>query len=45
MRPLLRLDRIYVRGFTVEAPVVHLGEPWSHILTMPHYRPIWFRYR
>lgn len=31
MRPLLRLDRIYVRGFTVEAPVVHLGEPWSHI--------------
>jgi endonuclease/exonuclease/phosphatase family metal-dependent hydrolase len=29
--PLLRLDRIYVRGFHVEATAVHHGAPWSRI--------------
>ncbi|CAB1371034.1 endonuclease/exonuclease/phosphatase family protein [Denitratisoma oestradiolicum] len=29
--PLLRLDRIYVRGFGVEATEVHHGAPWSRI--------------
>lgn len=29
MLPLLRLDRIYVRGFTVTASEVHRGKPWS----------------
>jgi endonuclease/exonuclease/phosphatase family metal-dependent hydrolase len=27
--PLLRLDRIYVRGFKVAASRVHKGKPWS----------------
>jgi endonuclease/exonuclease/phosphatase family metal-dependent hydrolase len=27
--PLLRLDRIYVRGFKVAAAKVHRGKPWS----------------
>jgi endonuclease/exonuclease/phosphatase family metal-dependent hydrolase len=27
--PLLRLDRIYVRGFSVAASRVHAGKPWS----------------
>jgi endonuclease/exonuclease/phosphatase family metal-dependent hydrolase len=27
--PLFRLDRIYVRGFTVAASQVHRGKPWS----------------
>jgi endonuclease/exonuclease/phosphatase family metal-dependent hydrolase len=27
--PLLRLDRIYVRGFKVSATRVHKGKPWS----------------
>jgi len=27
--PLLRLDRIYVRGFRVAAAQVHRGKPWS----------------
>jgi endonuclease/exonuclease/phosphatase family metal-dependent hydrolase len=27
--PLLRLDRIYVRGFKVAASSVHRGKPWS----------------
>jgi len=27
--PLLRLDRIYVRGFNVLASQVHRGAPWS----------------
>jgi endonuclease/exonuclease/phosphatase family metal-dependent hydrolase len=27
--PLLRLDRIYVRGFKVAASQVHRGKPWS----------------
>ena len=27
--PLLRLDRIYVRGFSVAASTVHRGKPWS----------------
>ena len=27
--PLLRLDRIYVRGFKVVASQVHKGKPWS----------------
>lgn len=30
-RPLLRLDRIYVRGFTVELAQMHSGVPWSKI--------------
>jgi endonuclease/exonuclease/phosphatase family metal-dependent hydrolase len=30
-RPLLRLDRIYVRGFTVELAEMHSGVPWSKI--------------
>ena len=29
MLPLLRLDRIYVRGFSVAASSVHRGKPWS----------------
>jgi len=29
--PLLRLDRIYVRGFEVESAEVHSGRPWSKI--------------
>jgi endonuclease/exonuclease/phosphatase family metal-dependent hydrolase len=29
MLPLLRLDRIYVRGFHVAASRVHKGKPWS----------------
>jgi len=27
--PILRLDRIYVRGFNVAASTVHRGKPWS----------------
>jgi endonuclease/exonuclease/phosphatase family metal-dependent hydrolase len=27
--PLLRLDRIYVRGFRIAASRVHKGKPWS----------------
>ena len=30
-RPFLRLDRIYVRGFSVENPTIHSGAPWSKI--------------
>ncbi len=30
-RPLLRLDRIYVRGFTVNHAQIHSGVPWSKI--------------
>lgn len=29
--PMLRLDRIYVRGFHIESAQVHFGEPWSGI--------------
>ncbi|MDD5250166.1 MAG: endonuclease/exonuclease/phosphatase family protein [Rhodocyclaceae bacterium] len=29
--PMLRLDRIYVRGFVIESAQVHFGAPWSHI--------------
>lgn len=29
--PFFRLDRIYVRGFTVRQARVHFGEPWSKI--------------
>ena len=29
--PFLRLDRIYVRGFAIEATEVHFGLPWSRI--------------
>src|SRR6478735_7345671 len=29
MMPVLRLDRIYVRGFKVVASQVHRGKPWS----------------
>ena len=29
--PVLRLDRIYVRGFSVGDAEVHFGEPWSKI--------------
>lgn len=30
-RPLLRLDRIYVRGFSVRKAEMHFGTPWSKI--------------
>jgi endonuclease/exonuclease/phosphatase family metal-dependent hydrolase len=29
--PVLRLDRIYVRGFAVQRTEVHFGKPWSSI--------------
>jgi endonuclease/exonuclease/phosphatase family metal-dependent hydrolase len=29
--PVLRLDRIYVRGFSVDKAEVHCGTPWSQI--------------
>jgi endonuclease/exonuclease/phosphatase family metal-dependent hydrolase len=29
--PLLRLDRIYVRGFQVNTSKVHKGKPWSRL--------------
>jgi endonuclease/exonuclease/phosphatase family metal-dependent hydrolase len=29
--PVLRLDRIYVRGFSIERSEVHFGPPWSRI--------------
>jgi endonuclease/exonuclease/phosphatase family metal-dependent hydrolase len=29
MMPLLRLDRIYVRGFRIARAMVHRGKPWS----------------
>jgi len=29
--PLFRLDRIYVRGFSIERAEVHFGAPWSRI--------------
>lgn len=29
--PMLRLDRIYIRGFAVESADVHFGRPWSRI--------------
>jgi endonuclease/exonuclease/phosphatase family metal-dependent hydrolase len=29
--PVLRLDRIYVRGFSIERSEVHFGAPWSQI--------------
>ncbi|GBG02065.1 EEP domain-containing protein [Azospira sp. I13] len=29
--PLFRLDRIYARGFAVQATQVHFGQPWSRI--------------
>ena len=29
--PVFRLDRIYVRGFTISHTEVHCGEPWSRI--------------
>ncbi|MBL8481713.1 MAG: endonuclease/exonuclease/phosphatase family protein, partial [Rhodocyclaceae bacterium] len=29
--PVFRLDRIYVRGFSVRAAEVHYGPPWSRI--------------
>jgi endonuclease/exonuclease/phosphatase family metal-dependent hydrolase len=31
MLPLLQLDRIYVRGFTIAAATVHRGKPWSRL--------------
>ena len=30
-RPVLRLDRIYVRGFSVNCAEVHFGNPWAKI--------------
>ena len=30
-KPMLRLDRIYMRGFTVKQAKVHSGKPWSKI--------------
>ena len=29
--PVLRLDRIYMRGFSVKHAEIHYGEPWSRI--------------
>jgi endonuclease/exonuclease/phosphatase family metal-dependent hydrolase len=29
--PMLRLDRIYIRGFAVVSADVHCGRPWSRI--------------
>jgi endonuclease/exonuclease/phosphatase family metal-dependent hydrolase len=29
--PVFRLDRIYVRGFSIERTEVHFGRPWSKI--------------
>ncbi len=29
--PVLRLDRIYTRGFDIERAAVHFGKPWSKI--------------
>jgi endonuclease/exonuclease/phosphatase family metal-dependent hydrolase len=29
--PMLRLDRIYIRGFDIERTEVHFGDPWSRI--------------
>ena len=29
--PVLRLDRIYVRGFSVEQATVHFEDPWAKI--------------
>jgi endonuclease/exonuclease/phosphatase family metal-dependent hydrolase len=29
--PMLRLDRIYIRGFEVASADVHCGRPWSKI--------------
>ena len=29
--PVMRLDRIYMRGFSVEHAEIHYGEPWSRI--------------
>jgi endonuclease/exonuclease/phosphatase family metal-dependent hydrolase len=29
--PMLRLDRIYIRGFEVESTQLHFGDPWSRI--------------
>ena len=29
--PVLRLDRIYVRGFTIKQAKVHSGKPWSQL--------------
>lgn len=29
--PVFRLDRIYVRGFSIESATVHFGAPWSRI--------------
>ena len=41
--PFFRLDRIYVRGFTVEHKEVHSGLPWSaisdHAALSAHLRP------
>ncbi|HYT48429.1 MAG TPA: endonuclease/exonuclease/phosphatase family protein [Burkholderiales bacterium] len=31
MLPVLRLDRIYVRGFKIAASQVHRGKPWSRL--------------
>jgi endonuclease/exonuclease/phosphatase family metal-dependent hydrolase len=31
IRPMFRLDRIYVRGFNVHRTEVHHGQPWSAI--------------
>ena len=30
-RPVLRLDRIYVRGFSIMSAEMHCGDPWSKI--------------
>ncbi len=30
-KPMLRLDRIYLRGFSIERATIHAGRPWSQI--------------
>ena len=43
-RPMLRLDRIYVRGFSVEHAEIHSGDPWSrisdHAALSAHLQPV-----
>ena len=42
--PVLRLDRIYIRGFAVASAQVHFGPPWSgisdHAALSAHLRPL-----
>ena len=46
-RPVLRLDRIYVRGFSVKLATMHFGDPWSkisdHAALSAQLKPTWKR--